>query len=134
MMHDFAKNGKKKRRIVQHDTAFYGLEGSRTLDLSDANRTLSQLSYEPIFKPPKTAWGRVVYNSRLFKDRMGSQLSYRPMMMMTLIVYRVLGRLSSNFGEREQGTYKRPSCQKATALAAATLRESTPWDIGIFTV
>ena len=36
----FAKNGKKKRRIVQHDTAFYGLEGSRTLDLSDANRTL----------------------------------------------------------------------------------------------
>ena len=78
MMHDFAKNGKKKRRIVQHDTAFYGLEGSRTLDLSDANRTLSQLSYEPIFKPPKTAWGRVVYNSRLFKDRMGSQLSYRP--------------------------------------------------------
>lgn len=48
MMHDFAKNGKKKRRIVQHDTAFYGLEGSRTLDLSDANRTLSQLSYRPI--------------------------------------------------------------------------------------
>ena len=102
MMHDFAKNGKKKRRIVQHDTAFYGLEGSRTLDLSDANRTLSQLSYEPIFKPPKTAWGRVVYNSRLFKDRMGSQLSYRPMMM-TLIVYRVLGRLSSNFGEHKRG-------------------------------
>ena len=38
MMHDFAKNGKKKRRIVLNDTAFYGLEGSRTLDLSDANR------------------------------------------------------------------------------------------------
>ena len=133
MMHDFAKKDKKKRRIVLNDTTFYGLEGSRTLDLSDANRTLSQLSYEPIFKPPKTAWGRVVYNSRLFKDRMGSQLSYRPMMM-TLIVYRVLGRLSSNFGERERGTYKRPSCQKATALAAATLRESTPWDMGIFTV
>ena len=125
MMHDFAKKSKKKRRIVQHDTAFYGLEGSRTLDLSDANRTLSQLSYEPIFKPPKTAWGRVVYNSRLFKDRMGSQLSYRPIVM-TLIVYRVLGRLSSNFRERKRGNYKRPSCQKATALAAATLRESTP--------
>ena len=78
MMHDFVKKDKKKRRIVLNDTAFYGLEGSRTLDLSDANRTLSQLSYEPIFKPPKTAWGRVVYNSRLFKDRMGSQLSYRP--------------------------------------------------------
>ena len=102
MMHNFAKNGKKKRRIVQHDTAFYGLEGSRTLDLSDANRTLSQLSYEPIFKPPKTAWGRVVYNSRLFKDRIGSQLSYRPILM-TLIVYRVLERLSSNFGECERG-------------------------------
>jgi hypothetical protein len=41
MMHDFARNGKKKRRIVLNDTAFYGLEGSRTLDLSDANRTLS---------------------------------------------------------------------------------------------
>ena len=93
----------------------------------------SQLSYEPIFKPPKTAWGRVVYNSRLFKDRMGSQLRYRPMMM-TLIVYRVLGRLSSNFGEREQGTYKRPSCQKATALAAATFRLSTPCCMGIITV
>ncbi len=42
MMHDFAKKDKKKRRIVKHNTAFYGLEGSRTLDLSDANRTLSQ--------------------------------------------------------------------------------------------
>ena len=79
-----------------------GPRGIRTLDLSDANRTLSQLSYRPT--------------------------------MMTLIVYRVLGRLSSNFGEREPGIYKRPSCQKATALAAATLRESTPWDMGIFTV
>lgn len=26
------------------------------------------------------------------------------------------------------------SCQKATALAAATFRESTPWDMGILTV
>ena len=69
---------------------------------SGMQRLHSQLSYEPIFKPPKTAWGRVVYNSRLFKDRMGSQLSYRPMMM-TLIVYRVLGRLSSNFGEHKRG-------------------------------
>ena len=45
---------------------------------SGMQRLHSQLSYEPIFKPPKTAWGRVVYNSRLFKDRMGSQLSYEP--------------------------------------------------------
>lgn len=27
-----------------------------------------------------------------------------------------------------------PSCQNATALAAATFRESTPWDIGMRTV
>ena len=62
MMHDFAKNGKKKRRIVQHDTAFYGLEGSRTLDLSDANRTLSQLSYRPIPDDPVsvTLFGKFV--------------------------------------------------------------------------
>lgn len=75
---------------------------------------------------PTTLWGTKAI-------RLHSQLSYRPMMM-TLIVYRVLGRLSSNFGERERRIYKRPSCQKATVLAAATLRESTPWDMGIFTV
>ena len=37
--------GHKKRRIVQNDAAMRqigGLEGDRTLDLSDANRTLSQ--------------------------------------------------------------------------------------------
>ena len=44
---------------------------------------------------PTTLWGTKAI-------RLHSQLSYRPMMM-TLIVYRVLGRLSSNFGEREQG-------------------------------
>ena len=31
------------------DCSFGGLEGDRTLGLTDANRTLSQLSYEPIF-------------------------------------------------------------------------------------
>ncbi len=30
--------------------------------------------------------------------------------------------------------YRVPSCQNATALAAATFKESTPWDIGISTV
>ena len=30
--------------------------------------------------------------------------------------------------------YCLPSCQNATALAAATLSESTPWDMGILTV
>ena len=30
--------------------------------------------------------------------------------------------------------FRLPNCQKATALAAATLRESTPWDMGIITV
>ena len=73
------------------------------------------------------------YNTRSGMQCLRSQLSYRPILM-TLIVYRVLGRLSSDFRERKRGTYKRPSCQKATALAAATLRESTPWDMGIFTV
>ena len=39
-----------KSREMLNFTAFYGgLEGIRTLDLSDANRTLSQLSYEPVF-------------------------------------------------------------------------------------
>lgn len=32
------------------------------------------------------------------------------------------------------GDYRVRSSQKATALAAATFRESTPWDMGIFTV
>ena len=32
------------------------------------------------------------------------------------------------------GAIIRPSCQKATALAAATFRESTPWNIGMRTV
>ena len=36
-----AAQDKKKRRIVLNDTAFSGPRGIRTLDLSDANRTLS---------------------------------------------------------------------------------------------
>ena len=33
---------------TQRSASFFGgLEGDRTLDLTDANRTLSQLSYEP---------------------------------------------------------------------------------------
>ena len=32
------------------------------------------------------------------------------------------------------GCYRTRSCQKATALAAATLRESTWWDMGMRTV
>lgn len=35
---------------------------------------------------------------------------------------------------RRQKAYRTPSCQKATALAAATFRESTPWDMGMRTV
>ena len=45
---------------------------------SGMQRLHSQLSYEPIFKPPKTAWGRVVYNTRSGMQRLHSQLSYRP--------------------------------------------------------
>ena len=33
--------------LSKSTTLFGGLEGDRTLDLTDANRTLSQLSYEP---------------------------------------------------------------------------------------
>ena len=39
------------------------------------------------------------------------------------------------FPERESGRYGvLRKAQKATALAAATFKESTPWAIGIFTV
>ena len=45
--------------------------------------------------------------------------------------------LTRNCEDTEQlrnDSYFLPSSQKATALAAATLRESTPCDIGILTV
>ena len=58
MLHDFAKNGKKKRRIVKHNTAFYGLEGSRTLDLSDANRTLSHADLKEAPKGQNISLGK----------------------------------------------------------------------------
>lgn len=58
MMHDFAKNGKKKRRIVLNDTALYGLEGSRTLDLSDANRTLSHADLKEAPKGQNISLGK----------------------------------------------------------------------------
>ncbi len=38
---------KKKHHPMGGAFLYGGLEGDRTLDLSDANRTLSQLSYEP---------------------------------------------------------------------------------------
>ena len=47
--------------------------------------------------------------------------------MLVAIVYCLIGR-NPAFG------HCLPSCQKATALAAATFSESTPCDIGIFTV
>lgn len=58
MMHDFAKKDKKKRRIVLNDTAFYGLEGSRTLDLSDANRTLSHADLKEAPKGQNISLGK----------------------------------------------------------------------------
>ena len=48
---DFEKY-KKVRNLLQKSEKsehFGGPEETRTLDLSDANRTLSQLSYRPIF-------------------------------------------------------------------------------------
>ena len=44
----FRANGKrKKRRLAKQVVFFGGDEEDRTLDLTDANRTLSQLSYAP---------------------------------------------------------------------------------------
>ena len=40
----------KNKATPEGGFVFGGLEGDRTLDLTDANRTLSQLSYEPIFE------------------------------------------------------------------------------------
>ena len=42
---------KNKKALPGHGRTFcfYGPGGIRTLDLSDANRTLSQLSYRPIY-------------------------------------------------------------------------------------
>lgn len=45
----FLKKLQKSREMINFTAFCGGLEGIRTLDLSDANRTLSQLSYEPIF-------------------------------------------------------------------------------------
>ncbi len=42
-------------------------------------------------------------------------------------------RPADNF-HRESPSGRARSCQKATALAAATFRESTPWAMGIRTV
>ena len=46
---DPLSNIKKHATTIDACFPFGGLEGDRTLDLTDANRTLSQLSYEPIF-------------------------------------------------------------------------------------
>ena len=43
-------------------------------------------------------------------------------------------RFCSAHGGPTKECYCLPSCQNATALAAATLRESTPWDMGMRTV
>ena len=53
-----ATQDKKKRRIVLNDTAFYGLEGSRTLDLSDANRTLSHADLKEAPKGQNISLGK----------------------------------------------------------------------------
>ena len=42
-------HAKEKQQRKNHAAAKSGPRGIRTLDLSDANRTLSQLSYRPIF-------------------------------------------------------------------------------------
>ena len=44
-------------------------------------------------------------------------------------LYEIFGSLSARYG-----VHLARSCQKATALAAATFKESTPCDIGMRTV
>ncbi len=51
-----AENKKKESPDHQDFPFFGGDEGIRTLDLSDANRTLSQLSYRPIKVAQKRAY------------------------------------------------------------------------------
>ena len=48
---DFKKYKKVRNLLKKSENSehFGGPEETRTLDLSDANRTLSQLSYRPIF-------------------------------------------------------------------------------------
>ena len=45
-----------------------------------------------------------------------------------------VGQEACSYPNVVSGALRQASCQKATAEAAATLRESTPWDIGMRTV
>ena len=45
-----------------------------------------------------------------------------------------LALLLAVWSDRLRPAHRARSSQKATALAAATLRESTPWDMGMHTV
>ena len=47
----FISNNKHDGSVSKPSCLFGGPEETRTLDLSDANRTLSQLSYRPIYFP-----------------------------------------------------------------------------------
>ena len=49
---------------------------------------------------------------------------------LVVVILSSLGDANFSLLERNQ----LHSCQNATALAAATFRLSTPWDMGIFTV
>ena len=59
---------------------FGGPEGDRTLDLTDANRTLSQLSYRPKSTVPKAEQKKQYEIIRCGRkpNPLRSQLSYRP--------------------------------------------------------
>ncbi len=70
----------EKVLIFRTFSPFGGPEETRTLDLSDANRTLSQLSYRPKYWyfVMQTRWHRVSCVKSLELARLLSQLSYRP--------------------------------------------------------
>ena len=67
----------KERHDFRRVFLFGGPEETRTLDLSDANRTLSQLSYRPILPPDpqrqmllyhKFQWGQADFSKvRIFQ-------------------------------------------------------------------
>ena len=57
-----------------------------------------------------------------------------PLAQPALDTIRRIHTRNSSAGDRQQLPQCFPSCQNATALAAATFSESTPWDMGILTV
>ena len=78
----FLKKLQKDREITDFTVFSGGDEGDRTLDLTDANRTLSQLSYAPklwkIYNFQNSRYARRRTQWACSADSLLSQLSYGP--------------------------------------------------------